>query len=111
MSRQSDRRHPGVLFCRMSRKPSSGAHQAIKATAGQYVLLQVFHILHVNAYDSPLKKRIRRFNGVAAHKLPNFLGWCRLIESLCRKYFFSMLLPKIRLGREQSQINTPLRLN
>ena len=40
---------------------------------------------HVNAYDSRLKQWIRRFNGVATHYLPNYLGWRRLIERCAAK--------------------------
>jgi hypothetical protein len=55
---------------------SSLAHESINVTAGQYVRQQVFHVQHVNAYDSRLKQWIRRFNGVATHYyLP---GWRRL---------------------------------
>ena len=56
------------------------AHESVNVTAGQYVRQQVFHVQHVNAYDSRLKQWIRRFNGVATTYLPNYLGWRRLIE-------------------------------
>lgn len=41
------------------------AHESVNVTAGQHVRQQVFHVQHVNAYDSRLKPWIRRFNGVA----------------------------------------------
>jgi hypothetical protein len=56
------------------------AHESVNVTAGQYVRQQIFHVQHVNAYDSRLKQWIRHFNGVATHYLPNYLGWRRLIE-------------------------------
>ncbi len=62
------------------------AHESVNVTAGQYVRQQVFHVQHVNAYDSRLKQWIRRFNGVATHYLPNCLGWRRLIERCAGKF-------------------------
>ncbi|MGC1586649.1 MAG: IS1595 family transposase, partial [Rhodomicrobium sp.] len=40
----------------------------------------VSHIQNVNAYHSRLKTWMRRFNGVAAKYLPNYLGWRRIFE-------------------------------
>jgi transposase-like protein len=40
----------------------------------------VFHIQHVNAYDSRLKNWMRRFHGVATRYLSHYLGWHRLLE-------------------------------
>jgi hypothetical protein len=37
----------------------------------------IFHIQHVNAYDSRLKNWMRRFNGVATKYLSHYLGWRR----------------------------------
>lgn len=56
------------------------AHEPINVSAGQHVRQQVFHVQHVNAYDSRLKGWMHRFHGVATHYLPNYLGWRRLIE-------------------------------
>lgn len=56
------------------------AHESVNVRAGQHVHQQIFHVQHVNAYDSRLKRWIRRFNGVATYYLPNYLGWRRLIE-------------------------------
>lgn len=78
---------PDVLLCsdgagvyRATAQRFSLAHESIHVTAGQHVRQQVFHVQHVNAYDSRLKQWIRRFNGVATTYLPNYLGWRRLIE-------------------------------
>ena len=78
---------PDALLCsdgasvyRATAHQFSLAHESINVTAGQYVRQQVFHVQHVNAYDSRLKQWIRRFNGVATNYLPNYLGWRRLIE-------------------------------
>ena len=78
---------PDVLLCsdgagvyRATAQRFSLAHESSQVTAGQHVRQQVFHVQHVNAYDSRLKQWIRRFNGVATTYLPNYLGWRRLIE-------------------------------
>lgn len=55
-------------------------HLSINFSAGEHVRQQVFHIQHVNAYDSRLKSWMQRFHGVATRYLPNYLGWRRLIE-------------------------------
>lgn len=55
-------------------------HQVITVSAGEHVRQQVFHLQHVNAYDSRLKNWLRRFNGVATRYLPNYLGWRRLLD-------------------------------
>lgn len=56
------------------------AHEAVNLSAGQHVRQKVFHIQHVNAYDSRLKIWMYRFHGVATRYLPNYLGWRRLLE-------------------------------
>jgi hypothetical protein len=83
---------PDALLCsdgagvyRATAHQFSLAHESVNVTAGQYVRQQVFHVQHVNAYDSRLKQWIRRFNGVATHYLPNYLGWRRLIERCAGK--------------------------
>ena len=53
-------------------------HQALP-TRGPRVR-GIFHIQHVNAYDSRLKNWMRRFNGVATKYLGHYLGWRRLLE-------------------------------
>ena len=68
------------------------AHESVNVTAGQQVCQQIFHVQQVNAYDSRLKQWIRRFNGVATHYLPNYLGWRRLIECCARKITPEILL-------------------
>ncbi len=55
-------------------------HESVNASAGEHVRQRVFHIQHVNAYDSRLKGWMRRFHGVATKYLPSYLGWRRLIE-------------------------------
>ncbi len=39
------------------------------------------HINNVNAYHGRLKEWMRRFHGVAAKNLPNYLGWRRALEA------------------------------
>lgn len=55
-------------------------HEVLNQSAGARVKQRVFHIQHVNAYDSRLKQWMVRFNGVATKYLPNYLGWRRLLE-------------------------------
>lgn len=67
-------------------------HEPINVSAGQHVRQQVFHVQHVNAYDSRLKGWMQRFHGVATHYLPNYLGWRRLIERCAGKLTPEILL-------------------
>lgn len=67
-------------------------HQRITRSAGEHVRQRVFHIPHVNAYDSRLKSWMQRFHGVATRYLPNYLGWRRLLER-----FNNSLTPEIFL--------------
>ena len=53
-------------------------HRSVNLSAGIRVVDKVYHVQNVNAYDSRLKTWIRRFNGVATHYLPSYLGWQRL---------------------------------
>ena len=47
-------------------------------TAGQHVLEGIYHIQHVNAYHSELKRWIKGvFHGVATCYLPHYLAWKR----------------------------------
>ncbi len=50
------------------------AHRAVNLAAGVRVA-GALHVQNVNAYHSRLKQWLRRFNGVASHYLPNYLGW------------------------------------
>lgn len=52
-------------------------HEALNTKYGLRVKQKVFHIQHVNAYHSDLKKWMIRFNGVATKYLPNYLAWHR----------------------------------
>ena len=56
------------------------AHEVLIQSAGVRVKQRVFHIQHVNAYDSRLKGWMIRFHGVATNYLPQYLGWRRLLE-------------------------------
>lgn len=70
----------GAKVYRAVTKEQAIAHQPLNLAAGTRVKQQIFHIQHVNAYDSRLKQWMRRFNGVATKYLPNYLGWRRLLE-------------------------------
>lgn len=70
----------GAAAYREVAKAEAIPHEALNIVAGNRVKQQVFHIQHVNAYDSRLKQWMHRFHGVATQYLPNYLGWRRLIE-------------------------------
>lgn len=57
-------------------------HESIRFGKHGRVKGRAFHIQHVNAYDSRLKKWMQRFSGVATKYLSNYLGWRRLYERL-----------------------------
>lgn len=55
-------------------------HHIAHARPGQRVRQGVFHIQNVNAYHSRLKSWIGHFHRVATRHLPNYLGWCLMLE-------------------------------
>lgn len=55
-------------------------HESVRFAKHGYVKERVFHVQHVNAYDSRLKSWMTRFKGVATKYLPNYLGWRRMLE-------------------------------
>lgn len=55
-------------------------HESLRFAKHGYVKDRVFHVQHVNAYDSRLKLWMQPFKGVATKYLPNYLGWRRMIE-------------------------------
>jgi transposase-like protein len=70
----------GAGVYRAVAKAETIAHEPFNLAQGTRVRQRVFHIQHVNAYDSRLKQWVRRFNGVATRYLPNNLDWRRLLE-------------------------------
>jgi len=70
----------GAAVYRTTARAYALPHQRINLSAGEHVRQGVFHIQHVNAYDSRLKNWMQRFHGVATRYLPNYLGWRRLLE-------------------------------
>lgn len=76
-----------VLLCSDS-KPSYVAfsnkehykHETINLAKKEYVKDEIYHIQNVNAYDSRLKRWMRRFNGVATKYLSSYLGWLRMLD-------------------------------
>jgi transposase-like protein len=54
-------------------------HEALRAHWKERVR-GPFHIQNVNNYHSRWKGWMRRFNGVATHYLPNYLGWFRTLD-------------------------------
>jgi len=56
------------------------SHEVVNLSQGQRVR-GAYHVQHVNAYHSRLKRRLERFNGVATNTyLSNYLGWQRAFE-------------------------------
>jgi transposase-like protein len=70
----------GAGVYRVVAKAEAIAHESLSLAQGTRVNQRVFHIQHVNAYESRLKQWMRRFNGVATRYLPNYLGCRRLLE-------------------------------
>ena len=68
----------GSKAARAASRSMGIVHRSVNLSAGVRVLDKVYHVQNVNAYDSRLKTWIRRFNGVATHYLPSYLGWQRL---------------------------------
>lgn len=56
-------------------------HKALNLSGGVRIMEGVFHIQHVNAYHSRLKRWMGRFHGVSTRYLENYLGWRRLLET------------------------------
>jgi transposase-like protein len=50
------------------------SHEAVNLRAGVRVRGAI-HVQNVNAYHSRFRQWLGRFNGVATHYLPNYLGW------------------------------------
>lgn len=70
----------GAAAYREVAKAEAIPHEALNIAAGTRIKQGVFHIQHVNAYDSRLKQWMHHFHGVATKYLPNYLGWRRVIE-------------------------------
>lgn len=70
----------GAAAYRAVAKAADIPHESVNLAAGIRVKQHVFHIQHVNAYDSRLKQWMDRFHGVTTKYLPNYLGWRRLLE-------------------------------
>ena len=63
-----------------------------------------FHLNNANAYHGRLKEWLRRFHGVAAKNLPNYLGWRRTLEALGQDATVNaMILGAIGLGPHQQR--------
>lgn len=56
-------------------------HEVLNSARHERVRHQVFHIQHVNGYQSRLKNWLQHFKGVATQYLPHYLGWRRLLEN------------------------------
>ena len=62
-------------------KDAGFAYELVDTDAGRCGRDKAFHVQNVNAYHSRLKGWMRRFNGVATERLPNYLGWRRQLEN------------------------------
>ena len=56
------------------------SHEAVNLNQGQRVIKGAYHVQNVNAYHSKLKSWFLHFHGVATKYLPNYLGWCRIMD-------------------------------
>jgi transposase-like protein len=63
-------------FC----KAENITHEAINLRQGQRVVKGAYHVQNVNAYHSRFKSWLAHFHGVATKYLPNYLGWCRVMD-------------------------------
>lgn len=55
-------------------------HEIVNIRKGIYVKKSIYHIQHVNAYHTQLKKFMQRFQGVATKYLDNYLFWFKYIN-------------------------------
>ena len=55
-------------------------HEAVNLSQGQRVIKGAYHVQNVNAYHSRFKSWLAHFHGVATKYLPNYLGWCRIMD-------------------------------
>ncbi len=62
-------------FC----KAENITHETVNLSQGQRVK-GAYHIQNVNAYHSRFKLWLNHFHGVATKYLPNYLGWCRIMD-------------------------------
>ena len=63
-------------FC----KAENITHEAVNLSQGQRVVKGAYHVQNVNAYHSRFKSWLDHFHGVATKYLPNYLGWCRVMD-------------------------------
>ena len=74
-------------FCRAE----NITHEAVNLSQGQRIVKGAYHVQNVNAYHSRFKLWLDHFHGVATKYLPNYLGWCRVMDQY-RKLTPEMLL-------------------
>ncbi len=65
-----------TAFC----KAEKITHKVINLSQGQRVVDGAYHVQNINAYHSRFKTWLNRFHGVATQYLPNYLGWCRVMD-------------------------------
>jgi hypothetical protein len=63
-------------FC----KAEKVSHEIINMSQDQRIIKGAFHIQNVNVYHHRFKSWLDRFHGVATKYLPNYLGWCRVMD-------------------------------
>jgi len=68
------------------------SHEAVNLSQGQRVIKGAYHVQNVNAYHSRFKLWMGHFHGVATKYLPNYLGWCRVMDE------FHNLTPEMLLN-------------
>ena len=55
-------------------------HEAVNLSQNQRVIKGAYHVQNINAYHSRFKSWLIHFHGVATKYLPNYLGWCRMMD-------------------------------
>ncbi|RZA29529.1 MAG: IS1595 family transposase, partial [Lysobacteraceae bacterium] len=76
------------------------SHEAVNLRAGERVRGAV-HVQNVNAYHRRFRQWLARFNGVASHYLPNYLGWQWAVDG--RRITSAEALLRIALGTPNTE--------
>lgn len=83
------------IFCTDSEKSyckfaKNNGYELIQIESGKYKA-GVYHINHINATHSKMKKFMRRFNGVATKYLQNYLSWFGMMKNSAKDVLCSFI--------------------
>lgn len=76
-------------------KEAGITHEAVNLRAGVRTR-GAFHVQNINAYHSRFRLWLDRFNGVATHYLPNYLGWRWALD--CNRVTCPATLLRLAMG-------------